>query len=115
MEKLPKIIIDDVEADITILEDLSLNNLFKLTYNFDILKTTISTLFQNQENLAKKINKAYEINNEQNKYIETLQKYIKDNYITKQESITQQEKLESKIKELDQKITQIDEELVKSN
>ena len=115
MEKLPKLTFEEIEADITIIEDMDLNSLFQLTYNFDILKSTISALFQNQENLQKKINKAFEVNNEQNKYIETLHQYIKDNCVTKKEYNPQKEKLESKIKELDQKITQIDEELVKSN
>ena len=105
MEQLPKIISDDIEEDITIMDDMDLNNLFNLTYNFDILKSTISILFKNQENLLKKINKAYEINKQQNEYMESLH----------QESISQKDNLESKIKEIDQKITQIDEELVKSN
>ena len=105
MEQLPKIISDDIEEDITIMDDMDLNNLFNLTYNFDILKSTISILFKNQENLLKKINKAYEINKQQNEYMESLH----------QESISQKDNLESKIKEIEQKVTQIDEELVKSN
>ena len=115
MEKISKLIFADIDNDITIIEDLDLNGLFNLTYNFDILKGTISTLFKNQQNLMKKINKAHEINNEQNKVIESLQKYIKDKCITKDESKNTQKNLESKIEELNQKIYQIDEELVKSN
>jgi seryl-tRNA synthetase len=55
--------------------------------------------------------KVLEINNEQNKYIESLQKYIKDNYTTKEES----NKLDNQIKDLDKKIAEIDAELTKSN
>ena len=112
MENFPKLVFNDFETDITILEEeLNLNNLFKLTYNFDTLKGTISTLFQNQEKLMKKINKEIEINLEQNKYIESLQKHKKENYTTKAEK----EKLELKINELENKLTEIDDELVKSN
>ena len=112
MEKFPKLIFDDVETDITISKGgLHLDSLFKLTYDFDKLKGAISALFSNQEKLLKKINKACEINNNQNKYIEYLQKNINENFTTKEEK----EKLELKIKELDDKLKEIDDELTKSN
>lgn len=101
MNKQPTLIIDDTNNGIKILEDAKLNHLFNLTYSFDILKSAISMLFKNQENLLKKIDKAYEMNNEQKKYIESLEKYIKDNCATK--------------KELDTKINQINDALAKSN
>ena len=115
MENLSKLIFADIDNDITIIKDLDLNGLFNLTYSFDILKGTLSTLFKNQQNLLKKINKANEINNEQNKVIESLQKYIKENCITKGESKSLKNNLETKVKELDKRIAQIDEELGKSN
>lgn len=101
MNKQPTLIIDDTNNGIKILEDVKLNHLFNLTYSFDILKSAISMLFKNQENLLKKIDKAYEMNNEQKKYIESLEKYIKDNCATK--------------KELDTKINQINGALAESN
>ena len=33
MEKLPKLTFEEIEADITIIEDMDLNSLFQLTYN----------------------------------------------------------------------------------
>lgn len=101
MNKQPTLIIDDTNNGIKILEDAKLNHLFNLTYSFDILKSAISMLFKNQENLLKKIDKAYVMNNEQKKYIESLEKYIKDNCATK--------------KELDTKINQINGALAESN
>ena len=65
MNKQPTLIIDDTNNGIKILEDAKLNHLFNLTYSFDILKSAISMLFKNQENLLKKIDKAYVMNNEQ--------------------------------------------------
>lgn len=115
MEEITKLTLSDIDNDITIIDDLDLNSLFNFTYNFDILKLTITTLFKNQQNLLKKITKTNEINNEQNKEIESLQNYIKDNYTTKNESKSLKKNLELKLDELNQKITQIDEELVKSN
>ena len=111
MEKLSKLIIDVNKDDIEIIKSLDLNSLFSLTYSFDLLKNTIGTLVQNQENFRKKFDKILVINNEQNKYIQSLEKLIKDNYSTKEESKI----LDKKIKELDKKIAEIDEELTKSN
>ena len=104
MEKLAKLINDDPNISIKIIDDAKLNHLFNLTYSFDILKSAITTLFKNQENLQKKLKKAIETNNEQNKYIETLQKQIKDNYTTKEEA-----------KKLDTKLTEINDALIESN
>jgi uncharacterized phage infection (PIP) family protein YhgE len=104
MEKLAKLINDDANISIKIIDDAKLNHLFNLTYSFDILKSAITTLFKNQENLQKKLKKAIETNNEQNKYIETLQKQIKDNYTTKEEA-----------KKLDTKLTEINDALIESN
>lgn len=104
MEKLAKLINDDANISIKIIDDAKLNHLFNLTYSFDILKSAITTLFKNQENLQKKLKKAIETNNEQNKYIENLQKQIKDNYTTKEEA-----------KKLDTKLTEINDALIESN
>jgi predicted RNase H-like nuclease (RuvC/YqgF family) len=111
MEKVPQFIIDTKDEEIAIVEDTDLKNLFNLTYSFDLLQSTITLLFKNQEKLENKIFKANEINNEQNKKIESLQKYIRDNCATKKEF----NYLENKINELNKKISEIDDELVKSN
>jgi len=104
MEKISKLINDEAKINIKIIEDAKLNHLFNLTYSFDILKSAISTLFKNQDSLLKKLNKAFEINNEQNKYIESLEKKIKEKYTTKEES-----------KKIETKITEINDALVESN
>ena len=104
MEKISKLINDEAKINIKIIEDAKLNHLFNLSYSFDILKSAISTLFKNQDSLLKKLNKAFEINNEQNKYIESLEKKIKEKYTTKEES-----------KKIETKITEINDALVESN
>ena len=111
MEKVPQFIIDNKDEEIAIVEDTDLKNLFNLTYSFDLLQNTITLLFKNQEKLENKIFRANEVNNEQNKKIESLQKYIRDNSETKKEF----NYLENKINELNKKISEIDDELVKSN
>ena len=111
MEKVPQFIIDTKDEEIAIVEDTDLKNLFNLTYSFDLLQSTITLLFKNQEKLENKIFKANEINNEQNKKIESLQRYIRDNCAAKKEF----NYLENKINELNKKISEIDDELVKSN
>ena len=41
--------------DITIVENLDLNALFNLSYNFDLLKGIITTILKNQETFKKQI------------------------------------------------------------
>ena len=115
MEETAQLIFDEGESEVTIIKDVDLNTLLNLTYNFDILKNTIFTIFKNQENLLKKITKIYEINNEQNKLIESLEKKIQEKYISKDEYNETKNNLESQIKALNLKISQIDEEFIKSN
>ena len=115
METKAQLIFDEGETEVTIIKDEDLNTLFSLTYNFDILKNAIFTIFKNQENLLKKITKNSEINNEQNKLIESLEKKVQEKYISKDEYNETKNNLESQIKELNLKISQIDEEFTKSN
>ena len=118
MEKTAQLIFDDdEESEVTLIKDLDLDlgSLFKLTYNFDILKNAIFTIFENQESLLKKISKNNLLNNEQKNFIDSFEKNIKEKYITKEEYNETKNNLESKIQELTKKIAQIDEEFTKSN
>jgi septal ring factor EnvC (AmiA/AmiB activator) len=118
MEKTAQLIFDDdEESEVTLIKDLDLDlgSLFKLTYNFDILKNAIFTIFKNQESLLKKISKNNLLNNEQKNFIDSFEKNIKEKYITKEEYNETKNNLESKIQELTKKIAQIDEEFTKSN
>ena len=118
MEKTAQLIFDDdEESEVTLIKDLDLDlgSLFKLTYNFDILKNAIFTIFKNQESLLKKISKNNLLNNEQKNFIDSFEKNIKEKYITKEEYTETKNALESKIQELTKKIAQIDEEFTKSN
>ena len=118
MEKTAQLIFDDdEESEVTLIKDLDLDlgSLFKLTYNFDILKNAIFTIFKNQETLVKKISKNNLLNNEQKNFIDSFEKNIKEKYITKEEYNETKNNLESKIQELTKKIAQIDEEFTKSN
>ena len=118
MEKTAQLIFDDdEESEVTLIKDLDLDlgSLFKLTYNFDILKNAIFTIFKNQETLLKKISKNNLLNNEQKNFIDSFEKNIKEKYITKEEYNETKNNLESKIQELTKKIAQIDEEFTKSN
>ena len=56
MEKIAKLINDEAKINIKIIEDAKLNNLFNITYSFDILKSDISKLLNTVRtlNISKK-------------------------------------------------------------
>ena len=55
-KKSDNLMLTDIEPEnITIVENLDLNALFNLSYNFDLLKGIISTILKNQETLKKQI------------------------------------------------------------
>ncbi len=122
MEKDNKnIILTDISSEnITIVDNLDLNTLFNLSYNFDILKGIISTILKNQESLQKQIEKEKKINKEQNKAIETLKNNIisiKEKYTTKElfnSTHSHFVDIKSKIGQIDEKIILMEEELSKS-
>lgn len=95
----PHRISTEVTAEkIKIMNDIDLNALFNLNYNFDLLKGIIEQLLKNQQALQKQLDECYNNNNEKDKRIEKLEKevkYLKDTYINKE---TYNEDL-SKIKE----------------
>ena len=80
------VILTDIEPEnITIVENLDLNALFNLSYNFDLLKGIISTILKNQETLKNQIETEKKKNDEQNRSIENLKSSIlsiKENYTT---------------------------------
>lgn len=84
----PHRISTEVTAEkIKIMNDIDLNALFNLNYNFDLLKGIIEQLLKNQAALQKQLDECYDNNNEKDKRIEQLEKevkYLKETYINKE-------------------------------
>lgn len=57
--------------------DIDLNALFNLNYNFDLLKGIIETLLKNQEAIQKQLDEVYSSNYDKDKAIENMEKQIK--------------------------------------
>ena len=73
---------------IKIMNDIDLNALFNLNYNFDLLKGIIEQLLKNQNALQNQIDELYGNNGDKDKRIETLGKevkYLKETYVNKSE------------------------------
>jgi predicted nuclease with TOPRIM domain len=71
---------------IKIMNDIDLNALFNLNYNFDLLKGIIEQLLKNQNALQNQIDELYGNNGDKDKRIENLEKevkYLKETYVTK--------------------------------
>ena len=71
---------------IKIMNDIDLNALFNLNYNFDLLKGIIEQLLKNQNALQNQIDDLYGINGDKDQRIDALEKelkYIKETYIKK--------------------------------
>jgi chromosome segregation ATPase len=71
---------------IKIMNDIDLNALFNLNYNFDLLKGIIEQLLKNQNALQNQIDDLYGINGDKDSRIEALEKelkYIKETYVKK--------------------------------
>ena len=115
------ILIENIEPEnITLMENIDLNALFNLTYNFDLLKGTISTILKNQESLKKQIENEKRKNNDQNRTIESLKSNIlllKEKYMTKElfsSTKYQIDDINIKILQLGEKITHMEEEISQS-
>ena len=115
------ILIENIEPEnITLVENIDLNALFNLTYNFDLLKGTISTILKNQELFKKQIENEKRKNNDQNRTIESLKSNIlllKEKYMTKElfsSTKYQIDDINIKILQLGEKITHMEEEISKS-
>ena len=71
---------------IKIIKDIDLNSIFKLNYNFDVLKGLIEHLLTNQQKLQNQIDEIYLQDGERDKNTSTILddiKSIKENYIDK--------------------------------
>jgi len=92
---------------IKIVNDIDLNSLFNLNYNFDLLKGIIETLLKNQEAIQKQLDEAYSSNFDKNKEMENIEKqikYIKDIYIDKGTFM----KLESEVDKIKEHLNKTD-------
>ena len=113
-KKSDNLMLTDIEPEnITIVENLDLNALFNLSYNFDLLKGIISTILKNQETLKKQIENEKKKNYEQNRTIENLKSNIlsmKENYVTNEMfkgAKFQIDSINNKIDQIDDKISQM--------
>ena len=71
---------------IKIMNDIDLNALFNLNYNFDLLKGIIEQLLKNQNALQNQIDELFGNNGDKDKRIENLEKevkYLKETYVNK--------------------------------
>ena len=108
MDKKNEKIIKDISTGyFAMVKELDLDELFKLTYNFDLLKGLITSILKNQESLKNQLDKEKEKNNEQNIIIENLKndmEIMQEKYMTK-------ESVKIQINDINNKISKIDEEI----
>jgi chromosome segregation ATPase len=92
------------------MNDIDLNALFNLNYNFDLLKGIIEQLLKNQNALQNQIDELYGINGDKDKRIENLEKevkFLKETYVDKsqlKEIKTDLEAIKEHLKKHDQQI-----------
>ena len=95
---------------IKIMNDIDLNALFNLNYNFDLLKGIIEQLLKNQNSLQNQIDELFGINGDKDKRIENLEKevkFLKETYVDKsqlKEIKTDLEAIKEHLKKHDQQI-----------
>ena len=90
---------------IKIMNDIDLNALFNLNYNFDLLKGIIEQLLKNQNALQNQVDELFGSIGDRDKRIEALEKevkYLKETYVNK-----------SQLKEVLQDLKEIKEHLKK--
>ena len=94
---MPNIISTEMNSEkIQITNDIDLNALFNLNYNFDLLKGIIEQLLKNQKSLQDQINDLFGANGDKDKRIENLEKevkYLKETYVNKSDLQQIKEKL----------------------
>jgi len=98
---------------IKIMNDIDLNALFNLNYNFDLLKGIIEQLLKNQNALQNQIDDLYGSNSDKDQKIETLEKevkYLKETYVTKNDF----EKIEIDIKAIKDHLKKHDDQIDES-
>ena len=97
---------------IKIMNDIDLNALFNLNYNFDLLKGIIEQLLKNQNALQNQIDELFGNNGDKDKRIENLEKevkYLKETYVNKTELKTIQDDLKEIKEHLQKHDIQIEE------
>ena len=98
---------------IKIMNDIDLNALFNLNYNFDLLKGIIEQLLTNQNALQNQIDELYGNNGDKDKRIENLEKevqYLKETYVTK----TDIKGIEDDLKEIKERLQKHDVQIEES-
>ena len=95
---------------IKIVNDIDLNALFNLNYNFDLLKGIIETLLKNQEAIQKQLDEIYSSNYEKDKELENIEKQIK---LVKEISIDRGtfKNLESEVEQIKEHLKQTDKKI----
>ena len=98
---------------IKIMNDIDLNALFNLNYNFDLLKGIIEQLLKNQNALQNQIDELFGYNGDKDKRIETLEKevkYLKETYVNKNQLKT----IEMDLKEIKERLKKHDIQIQES-
>ena len=98
---------------IKIMNDIDLNALFNLNYNFDLLKGIIEQLLKNQNALQNQIDDLYGTNDDKDKRIQALEKevkYLKETYVTK----TDLKPIETDLKEIKEHLKKHDDQIDES-
>jgi chromosome segregation ATPase len=99
------------------MNDIDLNALFNLNYNFDLLKGIIEQLLKNQNALQNQIDELYGNNGDKDKRIENLEKevkYLKETYVNKTELKAIQDDLKEIKEHLQKHDIQIEESKYKN-
>ena len=98
---------------IKIMNDIDLNALFNLNYNFDLLKGIIEQLLKNQNLLQNQIDELFGVNGNKDKRIESLEKevkYLKETYVKKSEL----KAIETDLKQIKEKLKTHDNQIEES-
>ena len=115
MKKSPHRISTEVTSDkIKLVNDIDLNALFNLNYNFDLLKGIIETLLQNQGALQRQLDEMYTSNEEKDKIIEKMGEDIK---LLKEAKVNRTEfkKLTTEVEQIQNHLKQNDKRIDECN
>ena len=108
---MPNVISTEMTSEkIQITNDIDLNALFNLNYNFDLLKGIIETLLQNQGALQRQLDEMFTSNDEKDKIIEKMEediKILKDTKINR----TDFKNLENEVKHIKDHLKQDDKKI----
>ena len=99
---------------IKIVNDIDLNALFNLNYNFDLLKGIIETLLKNQGALQKQLDELYSSNEDKDKIIQDLEADIKSLKETKL-NINEFNELKPEIEKMNNHLKQNDKKIEECN